>query len=499
MKNKQKHGEKAFFVSSSNTPNLREKTIIIGMAYLFSGVNCIANRLVCTEGSVAQGSLLLGIMMLLMVPISVMDKKRENRGMLATICACLVHLAFSGLFAYLSAPWWIAVYAVEVAAIAVVVFISLKHPNNAQKLLRRLERKDRIWGRGLVFGGWVLVFACLWTGTVMTFGMHYWEKDISREEAVAAEATYQSCRKSYARSSLIILVRFSDLEQQDVDGSCASEALYQQIKSLEPGTRVSLLLHPNSATILEFRVGDTILLDFDSTIKALRREVTGFTVLGVFVYLCAFGICAGLLAPSGVGRKLRVICNVGLSKGKSNSKALQRILRLYFKPLRQLLLAGVGFAVVVPLAMLLGGSQGWNVIWPPVLTLLVFCLTSLRVLIYRSRVWWELRTAKPQIRTICVRSIESDRNMRLLRYGEEGKAILTDDAGNAYRFVCAGVGGEGALAVGQKMQISFLPQTGFLLSVVPYLRKGEEKRLKKSLRSFFSLYFDGRYKYEKCP
>ena len=89
--------------------------------------------------------------------------------------------------------------------------------------------------------------------------------------------------------------------------------------------------------------------------------------------------------------------------------------------------------------------------------------------------------------------------MRLLRYGEEGKAILTDDAGNAYRFVCAGVGGEGALAVGQKLQISFLPQTGFLLSVVPYLRKGEEKRLKKSLRSFFSLYFDGRYKYEKCP
>lgn len=128
MRHKQKHGKKAFFVSSSNTPNLREKTIIIGMAYLFSGVNCIVDRLVCAEGSVVQGRLLLGIMMLLMVPISVMDEKRENRGMLATICACLVHLAFSGMFAYLSTPWWMAVYAVEVAVIAVVVFISLKHP-----------------------------------------------------------------------------------------------------------------------------------------------------------------------------------------------------------------------------------------------------------------------------------------------------------------------------------------------------------------------------------
>ncbi len=371
--------------------------------------------------------------------------------------------------------------------------------NIAQKLLRRLERKDRIWRRGLVFGGWVLLFVCLWIGTVMTFGTHYWKKDISREEAVATEATYQSCRKRYSSTPVEILIRFSDLEQQDINGSCASDALYQQIKSLEPGTRVSLLLHPNSATILEFRVGDTVLLDFDSTIKALRRDVTGFTVLGVFVYLCAFGIGAGLLAPSGVGRKLQVIRNVGLSKGKSNSKALQQILRLYFKPLRQLLLIGVGFAVVVPLVMLLGGSRGWNVIWPPVLTLLVFCLTSLRVLIYRSRVWWELRTAKPQTCTIRVCSIESDRNMQLLRYGDEGKAVLTDDAGNAYRFVCAGVGGERALAVGQKLQISFLPQTGFLLSVVPYLRKGEEKQMKKSLRIFFALYFDGRYKYEKYP
>ena len=361
--------------------------------------------------------------------------------------------------------------------------------NNAQKLLRRWERRDRIWGL-------VLAFACLWIGTAMTFGTHYWKKDVSREEAVAAEATYQSCRKSYSATPVEFLVRFSNLEQQAVDGSCASEALYQQINALEPGTRVSLLLHPNSATILEFRVGDTVLLDFDSTVKALRREVTGFTVLGVFVYLCAFGIAAAMLAPRGVGRKLRVIRNAGLSKGKNESKALRRISRLYFKPLRQLLLAGVGFAVVAPLAMLLGGSRGWNVIWPPVLILLTFCLMSLRVLIYRIRVWWELRTAKPQTRTICVRSIEGDRNMQLLRYEDEGKAILTDDAGNRYRFVCAGVGGEGGLVVGQKLQITFLPDTGFLLTVVPYLRKGEEKQMKKALRGVFDLYLNGRYEYE---
>ena len=127
MKYKKKHGKNDFFVSSRNTPHLREKTIIIGMAYLFSGANCIVCGLVCAEGSVVQMELLLGITMLLMVPISVTDEKRENRGMLATICACLTHLVFSGILAYLSTPWWMAVYAVEVVIIAVVVFISRKH------------------------------------------------------------------------------------------------------------------------------------------------------------------------------------------------------------------------------------------------------------------------------------------------------------------------------------------------------------------------------------
>lgn len=118
-----------FFVSSGNTPHLREKTIIIGMSDLLSGANCIVSWLVCAKGSEIQRIvLLLGIIMLLMVPISVTDNSRENRGTFATICACLNHLAFSGMLAYVSTPWWMAVYAVEVFVIAIVAFISFKHP-----------------------------------------------------------------------------------------------------------------------------------------------------------------------------------------------------------------------------------------------------------------------------------------------------------------------------------------------------------------------------------
>lgn len=363
--------------------------------------------------------------------------------------------------------------------------------NNAQKLLRRWERQERI----IV---WVLVLVCLFLGTVMTFGMHYWEKDISRAEAVPAEATYQSCREKYGRTSLAeILVRFSDLEQQAVDSAYASEALFDEINALEPGTKVSLLLHPNSATILEFRVGDTVILDFEKSMQSLRREVVGFTVLGILLYLIGLGFAVALLLPKSVKQSLRVFRNVGLSNGKAQSEALRQILRIYFKPLRQLLLAGAGFAVIVPAILLLTGRRGWDVIWPSLLIVLVFCIMTLRVLNYRIRVWWELRAGKPHTHNVRVRSIETDHKMRLLRYEDERKRLLKDDAGNTYRFVCAGSGGEGALAVDQKLQITFLPKTGFLLSIVPYLRKGEEKRMKKALRGVFDLYLNGRYEYER--
>ena len=150
-------------------------------------------------------------------------------------------------------------------------------------------------------GRWALVAVVLLLGTAMTFGTRFWEKPISRERAIPAEATYQSCRGIYRRHGGLneILVRFSDLEQQAIDSACATESLYNAVRALEPGTRVSLLLHPNSATILELRVGETVLLDFDRAAQALGREMSGFTVLGVLAYLGALG----LAIPEALRRK----------------------------------------------------------------------------------------------------------------------------------------------------------------------------------------------------
>ena len=47
------------------------------------------------------------------------------------------------------------------------------------------------------------------------------------------------------------------------------------------------------------------------------------------------------------------------------------------------------------------------------------------------------------------------------------------------------------------MEISYLPDTGLLLSVVPSIHKKEEKREKQQIRALFSIYLTGTYKYEK--
>ena len=50
---------------------------------------------------------------------------------------------------------------------------------------------------------------------------------------------------------------------------------------------ITLLIHPNGNTIVEFLNDQTVLLNFDETISKLDEESTGFLFLGIFMYFCA--------------------------------------------------------------------------------------------------------------------------------------------------------------------------------------------------------------------
>lgn len=146
------------------------------------------------------------------------------------------------------------------------------------------KRKRNLSGAETAF----LLLAGLILGTVFVFGMGYWNSPITREQAVEVRGCYDSCRipRSDGRTKEIIL-RFWDLEQLSIDGACVTDALEAEISALTPGTRVSMVLHPNSRKILSLEVGEKTLLIFADSIEKLEREAKGFTLLGLACYLGA--------------------------------------------------------------------------------------------------------------------------------------------------------------------------------------------------------------------
>lgn len=133
---------------------------------------------------------------------------------------------------------------------------------------------------------WLLVLVGLLMGTVFTVGEQYRNKPLSREEALSVTAVYDSSAERLRRGHVQeIIVRFADREQLYIDGGCVTEELRMQLRSLPAGTKVTLLVHPNSDTILDWRMEDKVLLQFQDTTTSLGQDRMVSAALGVGCYL----------------------------------------------------------------------------------------------------------------------------------------------------------------------------------------------------------------------
>ena len=56
---------------------------------------------------------------------------------------------------------------------------------------------------------------------------------------------------------------------------------------LSENESITLLIHPNSNTIVEFSSSHGSLIVFNESINDLHGEATGFLFLGIFMYFCA--------------------------------------------------------------------------------------------------------------------------------------------------------------------------------------------------------------------
>lgn len=151
--------------------------------------------------------------------------------------------------------------------------------------MKELKSMTNVEALFLLIAGFIL-------GTVFTFGMHYWNVPITQEESIHATAVFSSYKEQLEKGDVKeIIVRFENYDQLYIDGVCVNSELRDRLHSIAPGTEVSLIVHPNSNTILNFQIGDSVLMDFHSTSEKLAGEATGFMVLGLFCYaLSVFGL-----------------------------------------------------------------------------------------------------------------------------------------------------------------------------------------------------------------
>lgn len=133
---------------------------------------------------------------------------------------------------------------------------------------------------------WFLLIAGFIMGTVFTFGMQYWNAPVTKVESIHATAIYESYATQREQGRVKeIIVRFKDHEQLYIDGACINDMLMNSIDSLVPGTELSMIVHPNSNTIMELHADNQVLLDFQDTVEKLTAEATGFMGLGLFCYV----------------------------------------------------------------------------------------------------------------------------------------------------------------------------------------------------------------------
>lgn len=139
------------------------------------------------------------------------------------------------------------------------------------------------------FSALFLLIAGLFMGTVFTFGQWYREAPVTKEEAVRVEATFLSYKERFERRGKLkeMYLTFEDYGQQTLDGAYLRSEIANAVRAIKPGTPVQMYIHPRSSTILELSVNGRTILGFEQASEKLSAEVSGFTVLGILMYLFA--------------------------------------------------------------------------------------------------------------------------------------------------------------------------------------------------------------------
>ena len=141
---------------------------------------------------------------------------------------------------------------------------------------------------GLAIG---LLIVGILLGSVFTFGMQYWNAEVTRESCIFVETqfiSYDEIRQPKRPVKIKeIAIDCANDERYFIDGVSINTELRNALSALSEQEKIRLLIHPNSNIIVEFSTEDGNILAFNETISKLGGEATGFLFLGFFMYFCS--------------------------------------------------------------------------------------------------------------------------------------------------------------------------------------------------------------------
>ncbi|MBQ4284164.1 MAG: hypothetical protein IJB96_09585 [Lachnospira sp.] len=101
-----------------------ENVTIILLSYLFSAMNFFVAGLYygrMEQGNLCGNLIFIGCVLFVMVPICIVDSRKQNRGRFAAVCGIIVHFVFCLGFALIYSYQWLLVYFGEVIVGAVLL------------------------------------------------------------------------------------------------------------------------------------------------------------------------------------------------------------------------------------------------------------------------------------------------------------------------------------------------------------------------------------------
>ncbi len=140
---------------------------------------------------------------------------------------------------------------------------------------------------------WCVFIGGIIVGTVFCFGMPYWQGNVDINETIAVRGYFDGYEVHYSSHENIenIRVRLTNQESYKIDGSCANDSLLENLKKINPGTQIDILLHPRGNYVMQLSTDNMELLSFETSRKLMTGEAKGFVYLGAFMYVMA-AICA---------------------------------------------------------------------------------------------------------------------------------------------------------------------------------------------------------------